>query len=150
MKYDSERGIIRIALDEFVSIARRGISPSVSHDEDEPELYGVSQRRVSAIIGDVTNRELSHQFTDGEYSFELFGDGYISGGEITVFHPTESNPNRPRKSEVAELRGEGYIGAYMLAKSDSLDAVSIRLVFINEASGEYSQSLEIVKIGKLE
>ncbi len=150
MKYDSERGIIRISLNEFVSIARRGISPSVSHDEDEPGLYGVSARWVSAIIGDVPKQDLLLPFSDGEYSFELFGEVYVSGNEITVCHPTESNPKRPKKSELAELRGEGYIGAYMLAMALGLDAVSIKFVFVNEASGEYNQSLEIVRIDKLE
>ena len=33
MRYDAEQGIIEIRLDEFVSIARRGISPSVSSDD---------------------------------------------------------------------------------------------------------------------
>ena len=49
MKYDKERGIIEISLKEFVSIARRGVSPTASPDEDEPTGGSVADRRLAKI-----------------------------------------------------------------------------------------------------
>jgi hypothetical protein len=49
MRYDAESGIIRIGLYEFVSIARRGISPSVSYDEDEPRISSISDRSLAKL-----------------------------------------------------------------------------------------------------
>ena len=150
MKYDSERGIIKISLNEFVSIARRGVSPACSHDEDEPGLDGLSYRRFASLIGDGEWRKVVFPFSDGEYSFEISCDLFISGGRVTLCAPTESNPKRPRKAESAQLRGEGYIAAYMLTQIDNVQSVDIRLLLINESSGEYNQVEEHLGLKKLE
>ena len=116
MRYDSESNIIRITLGEFVSIARRGISPSVSFDEDEPSISPVAAARLKKLIGELYGESLSYRFISGEWVFELVGKVEdLSGNKITIARTVESNPHHPRKSEVAEIRGEGYIAAYMLA-----------------------------------
>ena len=51
MRYDSENRIIKISLCEFVSIARRGISSSVSFDEDEPSISPIAASRLSRLVG---------------------------------------------------------------------------------------------------
>ena len=149
MKYDKERGIIEISLKEFVSIARRGVSPTASPDEDEPTGGSVADRRLAKIVGDVPRERLNFQFTDGVYSFELYGRVIADGDCLWVSSTVSSNPHRPRKSEIAHLRGEGYIAAYMLASLGGLSAINIRFVYFNEASGEYAESLEVVNIKKL-
>ena len=68
MRYDSEKELIRISLGEFVSIARRGISPTASYDEDEPDVGSVARARLGSIIGDITGEELKYRFIDGEFS----------------------------------------------------------------------------------
>ena len=151
MRYNLEKGIIEIHLSEFVSIARRGISPSVSYDEDEPNISDIASSRLSRIFGDMTPERLTLEFGAGEHSFLLSGhtEG-LSGNSITVARAVESNPSRPRKSEVAEIRGEGYVLAYMLAKNCGLDSVNIRFIYFNEASGEFADKLEIVSYKKLD
>ena len=151
MRYNLEKGIIEIHLGEFVSIARRGISPSVSYDEDEPNISEIASSRLSRIFGDMTPERLTLEFGAGEHSFLLSGhtEG-LSGNSITVARAVESNPSRPRKSEVAEIRGEGYVLAYMLAKNCGLDSVNIRFIYFNEASGEFADKLEIVSYKKLD
>ncbi len=151
MRYDAENQLIRISLGEFVSIARRGISPSVSYDEDEPGIGAVGMRRLSAVLGDISSAKLCYRFIDGEFCFELSAvvEG-LYGGEITVARAVESSPAHPKKSEMAEIRGEGYIAAYMLARERGVDPVHIRFVYLNEASGEMAERTETVSKRKLE
>ena len=151
MRYDSESNIIRITLGEFVSIARRGISPSVSFDEDEPNINPIAASRLTKLTGQLYSESLSYRFISGEWVFELVGRVEdLSGNRITIARTVESNPHHPRKSEVAEIRGEGYIAAYMLAREGGLDSVDIRFIYFNEASGDYTEKIEHLTKKKLE
>ena len=150
MRYDAERELIEISLNEFVSIARRGISPSVSYDEDEPEVGSVAAARLRSILGDGSPESLSHRFIAGKHSFKLFGRvDDLTDGCLTLARAVTSNPNRPRKSEVASIRGEGYIAAYMLSREKGLDSVKIRFIYFNEAIGGYAESIETVSKKRL-
>ena len=151
MRYDAESGIIKIGLYEFVSIARRGISSSLSYDEDEPRVSTPAATRLSRLGIEAREERITHRFINGEWVFELSCrvEG-ISKNEITVARAVESDPRRPKKSEVAEIRGEGYIAAYMLARERGLDSVSIRFIYFGEGSGELSEKIEIVSKKKLE
>ncbi len=150
MRYDESRRVIEIALGEFVSIARRGVSPAVAYDEDEPTGGEVAMRRLAPIIGDAVSEKLIFGFTDSDYDFELVGRVLTDGSRIIVSYSTTSNPERPKKNEIAELRGEGYIAAYMLASVRELSSVNIRFIYFNEASGEYAESQELVAFKKLQ
>ena len=151
MRYDAESGIIKIGLYEFVSIARRGISSSLSYDEDEPRVSTPAATRLSRLGIEAREERITHRFINREWVFELSCrvEG-ISKNEITVARAVESDPRRPKKSEVAEIRGEGYIAAYMLARERGLDSVSIRFIYFGEGSGELSEKIEIVSKKKLE
>ena len=99
MRYDAEKGIIEIHLGEFVNIARRGISPSVSYDEDEPNISEIAEARLSRIFGEMHREVLTLEFGSGEYNFKLVGQAEgISGNSITIARTVSSNPHRPRKS----------------------------------------------------
>lgn len=151
MRYDAESGIIKIHLNEFVSIARRGISPSVSYDEEEPNISSVGSRLLSKIAPGLTERQLVYSFTDGEHSFRLTGvcEGY-ENGVLTVARTVESNPARPRKNELAEIRGEGYISGFMLARELGLSSVNIRFIYIGKSPSDYAEKSESVSITKLD
>ena len=151
MRYDREKGLIRITLAEFVNIARRGISTAASFDEDEPRISPIARARLQGIIGSIADEELCYRFIDGEYCFEISAtvEG-ISGSEIIVARTVEGNPSRPRKSEIAEIRGEGYIAAYMMARERGTDPVSIRFIYLGEASGEIAEKTETVSKKKLD
>ena len=107
MRYDSENQLIRISLGEFVAISRRGISGSLSYDEDEPNISPVASARLRGIIGEMTDERLCYRFIDGEYTFELSARiEAIRGSEITIARSIEGSPSRAKKSEIAEIRGE--------------------------------------------
>ena len=62
MQFDIEKNKILISVKEFVSIARRGISPTLPRDEDEPELcYGEH------------GRELEYELSAGGFDFLMRG-----------------------------------------------------------------------------
>ena len=151
MRYDADRGIIDIRLSEFVSIARRGISPSVSYDEDEPGIGALGSRTLGRLVNDPVDERLVYRFISGEHTFELSGHAdSIMGCEITVARTIDSRPTRPKKSEIAQVRGEGYILGYMLAKRGGLNSVDIRFIYHSRASGEIAEKTETVSLKKLE
>ncbi len=151
MRYDSESEIIAIDFKEFVSIARRGVSPSPSYDEDEPSISAVGSRRLKAYAGECNSRELSYAFRDGEYAFELSGRADSAGdGYLILARDIESSPSKPKREELSEVRGEAFILAYMMAMCDGLDSVEIRIFLFNEASGEADERRERVRLSKLE
>ena len=150
MRYDSEAKRILINLSEFVSIARRGISPTVSFDEDEPTVGEVARFRLAKLYGEMERSELTYNFSSSEYDFTLSGeaDG-LMGDTVTLARSVTSNPNKPNKAEQAEIRGEGYILAYMLCMRDNLGEAKIRFIYLNEARGEVADRLEVVSLKKL-
>ena len=150
MRYNADSNIIRIHLSEFVSIARRGISPSASYDEDEPNITLATKTRLDRILGSTNPSELSYRFSDGRWDMELFGSAdSLSHGEITIARMMDSNPSRPNKHELAQLRGEGYIAAYMHCMSDEIDSINIRFILLGKGSIDYVEKTEIVSLKKL-
>lgn len=151
MRYDGGQDKIVIDVKEFVSIARRGVSPTLSYDEDEPRICDVGKRRLKAYLGECEPRALSLSFADGEYTFELSGVAdSAGGGYIVVARDIESSPSKPRREELSEVRGEAFILGYMMAVCDGLDALDIRIFLFNEASGEADERRERVSKKQLE
>ena len=151
MKYDVETKIIGISLCEFVSIARRGISPTVSYDEDEPNVTPAQAVRLTKLIGEMKERQVNYRFNDG--GLDILITGMVedcSDTAITVARVIESNPRRPKKSEIAEIRGEGYVAAYMYARERDLDKVDVRFIYLGKAGADYSEKTESVSISRLE
>ncbi len=150
MKYDAESGKIKIDLKEFVTIARRGISPTLPHDEDEPSTDRISSRGLRTLIGDASPERLYYGFSACGQSFELTATvDSLSGNEITLAREIFSSPAKPKKKEAEEIRGEGFVAAYMLSQLEGLDEVAVRYIFFNPQSGEHAEQLERVKQKKL-
>lgn len=151
MLFDKERNIIKVGLSEFVSIARRGISPTLPFDEDEPNLSATTSRRLRAIVGECQSAKVFYEFTAGGYNFELSMTAEdISPSVVTVAREISSSPSKPRREETAEVRGEGYVMAHAVAKTQGLDSVALRLVYINSYTGEYNVLEERPNAEKLE
>ncbi len=149
MKYDRERGKISITLTEFVTIARRRVA-AVARDEDEPCVSGVSTRLLCSLIGEHEKETITFAFDGLGYSFEMsMVADMIDGDALTVAREIESSPEKPRREELAEVRGEGFVMAYALAQISGLKQVNIRFILINSARGEHSISTERVERKKL-
>ncbi len=143
MRYDRERDIIGIDLYEFVSTARRRISPLPSYDADEPEITeGSAQGKRLNIC---------RPFKIGGRSYELYAGVRLSdSGEIVIERTVSSSAQRPRKEETAQIRGEGYISAYAYLKHSEMSCADILFTYISKASGERVEKRESASLKKLE
>ncbi len=151
MRYDKDAQLLRISFSEFVAIARRGISPTASPDEDEPAISPIARTRLHGIIGEIADETLHYRFIDGEYSFELSAVvERIQKNEITIARTVQGNPKKPKKNELAQIRGEGYTAAFMLARERGYDPLNIRFIYYGEGRGEVYEKTETVSKKKLD
>ena len=151
MQYDAELGRIIITLGEFVSVARRGISPTLSRDEDEPRVSSVAKSRLERIYGSFKRKILKYEFTRGKHDYLLSdeADSVDERDTLLIARTVTGDPQKPKKNELAEIRGEGYVLGYMLAKNQGLINVNLQFVFLNEISGETDIRTETVSIYKM-
>ena len=151
MRYNAETGKISITLGEFVAVARRGISPTLSRDQDEPHVSPVTKSRLERLYGGLESRQLTLEFTGGSFNFILSGEVEgLDGDTIIIARTVTGNPSKPKKNELSEIRGEGYILGLMLARNLSLPEVKIQLLLLNEVSGESDVRTETVALARLE
>ncbi len=150
MLFDIDSGKIKLGLLEFVSTSRRGISPTLPYDEDEPTADVVSKSRLRAILGDKAPEKLYYGFDAAGYSFELtaIADA-VEDGKISIVREIASSPSKPRREEVSEIRGEAFVLGHVLASLSGLDEVTLSTTYVNSASGEFNTVCENVKAAKL-
>ncbi len=152
MRYDKENEKILISCREFVTIARRGISPTLPPDIDEPEHEAASRRILESIIGKGERAKTTLSTDISSHRFEISGFAdKIDGCKLWFASDVDFDPTRPRKAYSAQLRGEGYVSAYAYAKENSLTRVELNFVFINSKNGShaiYSESVDTKKLDK--
>ena len=141
MRYDKESDKLIISVADMVAVSRRGISSSLPCDSDEPEHFRNSERDLTP---------LSLDFTAGEFSFTLVGSTTLLDGGILHRALTDTSVKRPRKEVTMQARGEAYLYAYMLAKKEGLERVSIICEYISESTGEDNRIYESATLSKLE
>ena len=129
MRYDPESNKIEVGLAEFVSIARRRISATATPDEDEPCISEPASRSLRSYLPEAEKQTLRFGFDSDGYSFELVATVTdVRGDRITVAGEYLSRGAKPRREELAQLRGEAFISAYALSELQGYGSVSIRTV----------------------
>lgn len=141
MRYNKENGIISLGIYELVATARRRISPLPPCDVDEP--YG-------GFKGHQRGAPVEHRFSVGGHEYLLFGDVDFSDGRINIEGMVSSSVTHPKKEETEQIRGEGYISAYMVAKEKGLSSVEILFRYVSEKSGDYAEKTERLSLSRLE
>ena len=150
MLYDNDSGKIRLGLSEFVSVARRGISPTLPFDEDEPSTRTPSSQRVKAILGEYRSERLYFGFESGEYSFELSAEAdSISDNEISLVREISSSPAKPSREEAAQIRGEAFTLGHILASLRGFEGIILNVTYVSRSSGEFDSVRETVDAKKL-
>ncbi len=150
MKYSTETNRISIELYEFITLARRSLSPLGAPDEEEPKLKEVTGRRLDKIIGDHRENRLYFEFSSSGYLFEmspLASD--ITENRITVAREVASPLGKPKKDETEKTRGEGFVLGHILASVMGYEDVELRFVYLAENSPEYTVKEESVSASKL-
>lgn len=146
MRYDADSGKILITVSELVSIARRGISPVMPHDEDEPELFRPSTIIRQNILADATPVALRHGFSAMGYDFELTGEAdAIEGDALTLLIVADFSGGKPRKEEEKQARGFAFVLGYILCALQGYEEIELRLTYINEKSGESTTRVEKIR-----
>lgn len=153
MKFNKDTGKIAVSAREFVRIAKRGISPTPSRDEDEMK---VSEPKCESVIADVPNipprsdTPLTLDYEARTFNFTLIGKPYAtSGDKIYLVAKVDTSTKRPDKELVSILRAEGFINAYIQAKNNGYESINIIFVYINEELREYNRLDERVNMKKL-
>ena len=148
MYFDKESGKIKLGISEFVAISRRGISPTLPFDEDEPSTAAVSAARASAILENYSPERLYFGFELSEYSFELsaLADS-IAENKISIIR--EIGGAKPKKEELAEIRGEAFILGNILASLKGYDSIVLSISYLSKRDGEVSTVCEVVSQRKL-
>ncbi len=151
MKFDIESGRIKIGCREFVGIARRGISPTLPYDDCEPLANTPSRIMLEAAIGKYESEEASLDFEIGKHLFTLTVPiAKTDLGELLFWCEVDSNPERPRKEYITELRAEAYITTYLHALKHSHAVECIKYSYINSSLSKYKDAYETVRMEKLE
>ena len=136
MKHIPSENRILISLGEFISIARRKISPTLPTDENEPEISEAS--RVTLLSLGISERaRLDFDFSYEGVDYRIFGyaDKAESTG-ITLVKSITSSAKGPRKEELAQARGEGYVLGKIIAETCGIDSVDLKIIYVNETTGE--------------
>ena len=150
MRYDGETGKLKISLGELVTIARRGISPTLPYDEDEPRTDPLKAERVRRIMPELEGSSLYYGFDADGYSFEMTvtADG-IDGNKVTVARDISSSPKKPRSEEERQVRGEAFVIAHILAELCEYKEISLCILYINSRSREHNTVSETVSRSRL-
>ena len=151
MKYLEESGKILLDARELVSIARRGIAASLPRDEDEPSITEVKERIKNRLVPECAHSDCTLDFTLDDASFTLKSSLDIGNdGKIYFIRTVTSRPDRPRREEKAQIRGEAFICALAYMKEKGLDRAEIEYVYFNAQTTDTATSKEDVDIKKLE
>ena len=144
MKLITDENRILISLSELVSIARRKISPTLPIDEDEPE-GGKASRITLSMLGINESRRLSLDFDEDGVSYRVFGNAdKVENGAITLVKVSTGSNQGAKKAEVAQARGEGFVLGKILAESEGLDSIVLKIIYVNEITGSTDTSEETV------
>ena len=145
MKLIPSENRILISLGELVSIARRRISPALPTDENEPELYGASRILLSSL-GIAERRKMEYDFAKSGVNYRVFGYAdAVENGVITLVKVSTGSTKATKKAEIAQARGEGFVLGKMLAETEGLDSVTLRIIYANEISGASEDTEEIIE-----
>ena len=144
MKFLAEENRILISLGEFVSIARRRISPAVPTNEDEPESVKASRATLGSL-GIGAPMKLEYDFDEKGVCYRLFGYAdNVENGVITLLKVSTGGTKAAKKAEIAQARGEGFVLGKILADDECLDSVKLRIIYVNEVSGSSEESEETI------
>ncbi len=142
MKLLKDESIITVGVSEFAAIARRRISASLPVDENEPSSIE-AERSIRERLGFGEKIHLCSDFEIDGTSFRLFGyaDG-IDGTSLSVIRVVSAVSKSQKKNETAQIRGEAFLLAKMLADRESLGEVKINITYVSRESGEREDTEE--------
>ncbi len=138
MRFDNERGVLKMMASEFVALARRGASDSVPLEENEPRLKPTDVYIRKKYLDTVSPPV--HLFLNDtllSYPVEIVtGADKIEDDTLTFLCLTDTDPTHPRKEWVAQMRGEGYLAALAYLRCQGVSMLTLRFLYVNPQRDE--------------
>ena len=151
MLYDRESGKIKISLKEFIGIARRGISPTLPFDEDEPNISDTSLLLLRGELPDIKRDEVIYGFSAMGYDFELYMQMvYVMGGEVIIAKEIDGSPKSLTRDEKAIMRAEAFVIGKAMCDLQGFDSMLLQFYIENRLRDEKNNFHEVVKKEKLD
>lgn len=140
MIYNEEKGRLEVSVSEAVTIARRGISPTPSRDEDEPIRIDLE----SIGYADLGGNDLSYDFTREGLDFTISGKAlFIERDDVHLLFPIPTMRDKKRAEVKAEARGEGYLlAAIRLLSGHDAKEMRIRTVYYSVSDRTSEEEVE--------
>ena len=136
MLYDLDSGKIKISLDEFVSIARRGISATLPFDEDAPKMEDTALHHLKYIDPDIKRERAIFGFSAMGYDFELYLSALqVIKDEVIIAKEVYSNPNNLSAEDSEQARFEGFITAKVINDLIGYQKIMITYYYENRELG---------------
>ena len=150
MLYDRDSGKIKISLKEFIGIARRGISPTLPFDEDEPNISDTSLLLLKGDLPDVKRERVIYGFSAMGYEFELYMQMvYVMGGEVIIAKEIEGSPKALTRDERAVMRAEAFVIGKAMCDLQGFKTMLLQFYVENRVRNEKHSFHEVVKNDKL-
>ena len=151
MLYDRESGKIKISLKEFIGIARRGISPTLPFDEDEPNISDTSLLLLKGDLPDIKRERVIYGFSAMGYDFELYMQMvYVMGGEVIIAKEIDGSPKSLTRDEKAIMRAEAFVIGKAMCDLQGFKSMLLQFYIENRVRGEKNSFHEVVKKEKLD
>lgn len=143
MRYDADIRRIIITVQELTALARRVGSLYTVCDESEPKYSESAGARFFS--------DLSHSGIDFRITAPMPA---VEGDELRFGFELSESTNRPRKSSLAQARGEAFILAYMLVREGILpvgksEHVSLSITYFNTFTAQERTVREQVSFAKI-
>lgn len=150
MLYDKDTGKIKISLKEFIGIARRGISPTLPFDEDEPNITDTSLLLLKGELPDIKKERVIYGFSAMGYDFELYMQMvYVMGGEVIIAKEIDGLPKSLTKDEKAIMRAEAFIIGKAMCDLQGFKSMLLQFYVENRILNEKHSFFEVVTKEKL-
>ncbi len=151
MRFDTENRTLTVDVGEFVALARRGTAAVIPLDESEPSLTP-DDRYVRRRFLDTTEPKiplvLPAKLNEYPLCIRAYADK-IEGENLHFLCLTDASPDHPKKEWTAQVRAEGYIGAYAFALANGLSLVHVTFHYVNPATERNVEIEEHLTLGRM-
>ncbi len=151
MLYDPNSGKIKISLKEFIGIARRGISPTLPFDEDEPSITDTSLLLMKEELPDIKRERVIYGFSALGYDFEMYMQLVcVMEGEVIIAKEIDTSPKALTRDERALMRAEAFIIGKALTDIQNYNDIVVNFHIFNRIRGEKATFTEVVRQKQLD
>ncbi len=142
VRYDENRDVYMLGGREFIFCARTGIGESLSPDGEEPGCRGIPASVISRECGQTEEKTLLLNAAVDDLHFEISLSALTATDSFVFGRKTGKDPGKPTKDELAQVRGEAYLCALAVYRTDGT-IPKLTYLFYREATDEAATRTEV-------